>query len=95
MSLGDCIPTPHLSQAHHVEAVLIPPYSDAHGVDDYNAMVGWCYEQQSRCVFPCNNHILLKLCEITLTLLRRNLNTIKNAGCSVKHQETNKLTVLF
>lgn len=48
MSLEDCIPTPHLSQANHAEPVLIPPYYDAHGVGDYNAMVGWCYKQQSR-----------------------------------------------
>lgn len=48
MSLGDYIPTPHLSQANHAEPVLIPPYYDAHGVADYNAMLGWCYKLQSR-----------------------------------------------
>ncbi len=48
MSLEDYIPTPHLSQANHAEPVLIPPYYDAHGVDDYNAMLCWCYKQQSR-----------------------------------------------
>lgn len=98
MSPGDYIPTPHLSQANHAEPVLIPPYYDAHGVADYNAMLGWCYKQQSRAravSSPCSNHILLKLCEIKLALLCCNLNTIKNAGCSVKHQETNRLTVLI
>lgn len=48
MSLGDRITSPHLSHANHAEAFLIPLYSDARGMGDYNAMVGWCYKQQSR-----------------------------------------------
>lgn len=40
MSLVDRITSPHLSHANHADAFLIPLYSDAHGMGDYNAMVG-------------------------------------------------------